>query len=192
MSFHRLAAVVMVAATGCAVGEDPTPATHVDIAFFECQVQPILDRGCAFVACHGDPARPFFVYSMSKTRQAGDALLGESLTDKELCANFYRARALAVEPAAASQLITKPTTLDGRYSQYHEGNYLFEPDGPEVRCLTAWMEGALAPEALAPPPQECRLPWRADASGQEPSCEPRRLDCEAALVGPDLPEGGGS
>ncbi|MCA9551890.1 MAG: hypothetical protein KC933_17765 [Myxococcales bacterium] len=190
MSFHRLAAAATLLVAGCATGEDPEPATHVDIAFFECQVQPILDRSCAFVACHGDPARPFFVYSMSKTRLAGDDLLGEVLTDKELCANFYRARALAVVPAAESQLITKPTTLDGLYSQYHEGNYLFEPDGPEVRCLTAWMAGALAPEELAPAPEECQLPWRVDGAGRQPSCQPRRLDCEAALRGPDLPESG--
>jgi hypothetical protein len=190
VSLRRWAALAALAAAGCSTGADPAPATHVDVAFFECQVQPILDRSCAFVACHGDPGRPFFVYSMSKTRIAGDALLGEVLTDKELCANFYRAQALAVAPAAESQLITKPTTLDGLYSQFHEGNYLFEPDGPEVRCLTAWMEGAVAPEAASPPPPECALPWRLDAEGRAPSCAPRRLDCGAALAGPDLPEAG--
>lgn len=183
-----LSLLVLLSCAGCEVGAPATLQTGLDIGFYECQVQPIVDRSCAFVACHGDPARPFFVYSMSKTRVAGDALLGERLTDKELCANFHRARALATVDPDQSQLITKPLTLEGITSQYHEGNYLFAPDGPEVRCLAAWMHGDRAPQTDSPPPEACRLPWRMDAAGLEPSCAPRNVDCEAALRGADLPE----
>ena len=183
-----LAAVTL--ALGCAVEPPTTPQGDVNLGFFGCQVQPILDRSCAFVACHGDPGRPLFAYSTSKTRIAGAALLGEPLTDKELCANFYRARALVTADPAQSQLVTKPTILDGDFSQYHGGNYLFTPDGPEVSCLTAWMRGDSAPDGDSLPPEACRLPWRLDAAGNAPTCAPRRPDCEAALAGPDLPEVG--
>lgn len=168
----------------CTVNSHVSVDTELDVAFFECDIQPIVDRSCAFVGCHGDPGRPLHIYSTSKVRIAGEALIGEQLTDKELCANFYSTAAHA-RPNAHSQLITKPTTLDGSESQYHAGNYLFRADDPESRCLLQWMKGKKTDTttvSYAPP--DCQMRWHSSRR----VCRPRKVDCEEAILGPDLPE----
>lgn len=160
----------------------------MDLGYYQCQVQPLLDRSCAFSGCHGDPARPLLGYSTSKTRIAGDDLLGEGLTDKEICANYFRTMALADTVPAESQLITKPATLDGLASQFHAGNYMFGVEDPEALCLIEWMKGAVQPSQSSLPPPACALPWRQSAAGLAPECAPRAIDCAVALAGPDLPE----
>lgn len=183
-----LSAAVFLAAAGCLDGEPTYEAQPLDVAFFECNVQPILDRSCAFTACHGDPGRPLFVYSMSKTRIAGEALRGERLTDKELCSNYFRAAAFARKEPSRSQLITKPAALDGTDSQYHAGNYLFGEGDVEARCLELWMRGTVA-EPGSPAPEACDLPWRrSTAGGSAPACEPRKVTCSEAIHDPDLPQ----
>ncbi len=183
---YRLCALLLLAA--CDNGVNPELVTDLDMGYYQCQVQPLMDRSCAFSGCHGDPARPLLVYSTSKTRIAGDELLGEGLTDKEVCANYYRVMAFAQVDPPQSQLITKPATLDGFASQFHAGNYMFGAEDPEALCLIDWMQGAVQPEQASLPPEACALPWRKSASGLAPKCTPRTIDCATALAGPDLPE----
>ena len=172
----------------CSIGQPPPDVSLLDLGYYQCNVQPIFDRSCAFTACHGNPGRPLFIYSASKTRIAGDQLIGESLTDKELCANFYRAAAFATPDPRDSQLITKPKTLDGYESQFHEGNYLFSENDPEEQCFEHWMRGGRQATGTSTASLPCHLPWRVAVDGTPATCTPRALDCESALTGPDLPE----
>lgn len=174
----------------CLDGEPPPAVGSVDLGFFQAEIQPIFDRSCAFTACHGDPGRAFFVYSMSKRRIVADELLGECLTDKELCANFSRTAAFVTADPQLSQLLTKPATLDGYASQFHEGNYLFGLEDPEARCLVRWMQGEALANSASTAPSLCELPWRAVQAARA-LCPPHVIDCEDALRGPDLPEVGG-
>ncbi len=171
-------------AFGCIESAQVPSGSNLDVAFFECNIQPIVDRSCAFVACHGDPGRPLHVYSTSKVRIAGEALIGEELTNRELCANFYSAAAHA-QPDERSQLITKPTTLDGFASQYHAGNYLFRADAPEAKCLLMWMKGEKSDTATASlSPAEYQMPWQPTRR----RCKPRTVNCETAILEDALPE----
>jgi len=185
---RRVICLAVLGLLACDTGVDPAEVVDLDLGFYECQVQPLLDRSCAFTGCHGDPARPLAVFSTSKLRIAGNELLGEGLTDKELCANYYRTMAFANEDPVQSQLITKPATLDGLTSQYHAGNYMFGPEDPEATCLIAWMRGDIQPLQASLPSEDCALPWRQSAQGLAPECTPRLVDCEAALAGPDTVE----
>lgn len=183
------AALVLCLACDTAT-ETPPAVTHLDLGYYQCQVQPIFDRSCAFTACHGDPGRALFTYSASKRRLVEEELIGEPLTDKELCSNYYRASVFVTPNPKESQLITKPETLDGYASQYHAGNYLFGEGDPEALCLQAWMEGASQPVGTSTPSVPCRLPWRTRPDGAPGACVPRGIDCDQAIHGPDLPEGG--
>lgn len=183
-----IAAGASLAAGGCSQGQSAVQVSGLDVGYFECEVQPILDRGCAFTACHGDPGRALFVYSMSKRRIVPQELIGEVLTDKELCSNYWRTASFATEDPTQSQLLTKPQTLDGLQSQYHAGNYLFGPEDAESECLRAWLDGATHSPGSTTPSAPCRLPWRIAFDGTPAACAPRRVDCDQALLGPDLPE----
>ncbi len=165
-------------------------ASDLDVGYFECQIQPIFDRSCAFTACHGDPGRALFTYSMSKRRIVDLELIGEVLTDKELCWNFYRASSFATADPEASQLITKPATLGSEGSQYHEGNYLFGALDSETRCLTSWMGGARQAVGTSTPSEACVHTWQIRLDGTPARCTPRSVDCPRAIEGPDLPEVG--
>ena len=179
--------ILLVGSAGCLDGAPP-PAADLDVGYYECQIQPIFDRSCAFNSCHGDPGRSLFVYSTSKRRIVAEQLIGEPLTDKELCWNYYRASVLTTADPRHSQLITKPATLDGYESQYHEGNYLYSAGDPEAECLSRWMLGATQAAGTSTPSDPCALPWRVAADGTRARCTPRPVDCEAAIEGPDLPE----
>jgi len=170
--------------TGCSTIPE-VQDTNLDVGFFECNIQPIMNRGCAFNSCHGNAARPLAIYSPAKMRSLGDELIGEFLTDYELCSNFYRT--IAFTQATPSQLITKPATLSGEASQYHAGNYLFSSDDQEAQCLKLWMEGEKHPAGLELFPDEhCRMKWRTYNQGKVKSCTPRQIDCRQVIKEPDV------
>ncbi len=168
----KLRVLLFPLAIACAKAPPEPSLEGLDVAYFECNVQPIFDRSCAFPSCHGDPGRPLFVYSTSKTRIVANELLGEPLTDDELCSNYHRASAFA-RADGKSQLITKPSTLDAEHSEFHEGNYLFGPADPETSCLEGWMQGTTQTSSVP----SCALPWRLDDRGLPATCSPRALDC---------------
>ncbi|MBI4815353.1 MAG: hypothetical protein HY791_03805 [Deltaproteobacteria bacterium] len=169
----------------CDGSEPPrVDVSGLDPGFFECEIQPILDRECAFSGCHGDPGRALFVYSMSKRRELGAESIGDPLTDREVCSNFYRTASFSADPVESSQLITKPATLSTARSLFHEGNYMFGAEDVEASCFRAWLSGELHQVGEAKePPLDCRLPWRVAADGHHPKCQPRPLDCARVLGG---------
>jgi len=166
---------------GCVENETGEPLPALDLAYFECGVQPLLDRDCSFPACHGDPGRPLFTYSTSKTRSLGDLLRGAPLTDYELCSNFISARNFAA--STPSQLLTKPMIRAGEGSLHHVGAYFFAADSIEAECLSGWLAGeGWIPGVAGAQPERCNFAWRARPEGGFPDCSPRTLACEQVLV----------
>ena len=174
-----VAALLWVA--GCAVEDaEATFAPDLDPAFFAAYVDPVLARECSTPACHGDPARPLRLFSVSKSRATPDLLDGD-LTDEELCANFRNARgfALAGDPDA-SLLLSKPCYLEDG-GTWHGGGYHFGVDSKEYQCLAAWIGGEraeFATDGTAQPKAICDMAWNIDASGLPVRWAARPLRCE--------------
>lgn len=131
------------------------PLATLDESFYRCRVQPIFDRSCSQLACHGTEDRPLRTYSRVKWRMnplwrgthnsGGNA----ALTAEEWCRNFSSARLFAEGDAASSQLLTQPLspTLGGLA---HAGYTLFyDTSDPDYQTIRQWLEGASLPSCDA-------------------------------------------
>lgn len=132
----------------------PAPETTRDLPrldedFFRCRVQPVLDRGCDQMACHGtDTGRPLRVYSRLSwrlpARFSGSDTRDSTapLSSMEWCRNFDSARSFATSDPAASELVRQPLEpLAGGLA--HTGIHLFaDTADAEYRVLLDWLSGA--------------------------------------------------
>jgi hypothetical protein len=132
--------------TGCV--ENTPAAVFGDEPFFRCNVQPVLDRSCSAIACHGDAKRPFHVFTRNRLRLAyeGEDLI-LPLTDAELAANFDNARAFLDVPAEDSWLVRKPLA-QAAGGWFHLGDHLFgggdvwlAVDDPDFQTILSWARG---------------------------------------------------
>jgi len=140
-----------VALSACVQANPPVALDAPDADAFDCLVEPVLARRCAFVACHGDPARPFRVYAPNRTRLGlpGDALAAP-LEPEERDANYQMAAGFAQPTAGYDEplLVEKPLSarLGGAYhggAETFGGGDVFESlDDPELALLRAWIAGA--------------------------------------------------
>jgi len=140
------------AASGCGTGAGKPSESRtlepLDESFYRCRVQPIFDRSCAQLACHGAEDRPLRTYSRLKWRidplrrgthmNDGNA----ALTADEWCRNYDSARAFATSDAAGSELLTQPLrpAVGGLT---HAGYTLFwDTSDDDYQTLREWLEGA--------------------------------------------------
>ena len=127
----------------------------LDESFYRCRVQPIFDRSCSQLACHGTEDRPLRTYSRVKWRiepawrgthnSGGDA----ALTGEEWCRNLTSARLFGDGDPAASQLLTQPLSpsLGGLA---HAGYTLFyDTADPDYQTILQWLGGASLPSCDA-------------------------------------------
>lgn len=145
-------------ANACGSDWGRPPATRalpaLDERFFRCRIQPIYDRSCAQVACHGTEDRPLRTYGRSKWRinpaWRGNHVDGPpALTAEEWCRNFSSTRAFAAGDPASSQLLTQPLSpsLGGLA---HAGYTLFfDTSDPDYQTIRQWLEGASLPSCDA-------------------------------------------
>ena len=195
--------VVALALAGCpdlgpsAQGSGAENLEPLDLDYYRCNVQPVLDRSCSFLDCHGDPGvmpRPFTVFSPSKLRALGASAIGSPLSDYELCMNFNGSRALATGTAKNSLLLSKPLRPD-QSGTFHVGGYPFSRESLEYACLIAWLQGETQPtgdgaDGAGELLESCRFSWRG-SGGDLPLCEPHPLDCAAVIqIGPGGDGGG--
>jgi len=140
---------------GC-TSDEPEPSLTqalpgLDENYFRCNVQPIYDRLCSQLGCHGTEERPLRIYARVKWRikesrrgtHNGDGVDG--LTDLEWCRNFDGSRAFATDVTTDSQLLTQP--LDpGEGGLAHAGYTLF-PDDQDAgyQTIRDWLDGATLP-----------------------------------------------
>jgi len=138
---------------GCAIdtGSDSASLPDVDYAYFVQRVQPILERRCAFFACHGSRDRAFQVYQETRLREILDPHpLFEAplpLTDSELERNFRHTSGMlyGFKDPEDSLLFSKPLATGTR----HAGATLFggpdvfiDRNDPDYQTLLEWARGA--------------------------------------------------
>jgi hypothetical protein len=142
----------------------------LDDGYFKCNVEPILDRDCSMVGCHGtETGRALRVYSRGRLRHAG-----ETISDPALCAgsgslggctgsvscpctgkhspvewqrNYDAARGFALD--AAGQPIPAGMEATSDLIQQpvvggkaHTGIHLFTMSDPEFNTLKTWLGSA--------------------------------------------------
>jgi hypothetical protein len=142
--------LVLIAISLAACIENPPRAISLDRKYFECQVQPVLDKSCSQNACHGDARRPFHVFARNRMRVVGTNVQRDlPLSTEELDANFTNALGFASpDDPPKSWLLMKP--LDERAGGYfHRGQDLFggddvfvSTDDPDYERLLGWISGA--------------------------------------------------
>lgn len=146
----------------------PAPLPALDLSYFQCEVQPVLERGCGMLGCHGtETDRAFRLYARGRLRhseqvpQASTCLGGgmkdlaaegtatvmclgwSRLTASEWRLNFDNARAFGLGAAtvADNELLTQP--LAGN-AKAHAGVKPFTLTDPAYLKLKAWLAGATA------------------------------------------------
>lgn len=154
---------------GTTTGKPPTTATlpALDDNYFRCNVEPILDKKCSMLGCHGtETGRALRVYARARLRNAPDmfsssncagTLSGASCTGSNSCPceaghsptewqrNYDSARGFGLDangnPLAdqsQSDLIAQPV-VGGKA---HAGIHLFRTTDPEYSTLLNWLNGA--------------------------------------------------
>lgn len=147
--------------------EGPSPLPSLDLNFYKCRVQPVVDLTCAMIGCHGkEQGRPYFAYARARLR-ADEPVCGgicnqdcgtmvsaqvvssanhhcsgrAPLTVLEWTRNFDNARATLVGVAPAeAELLTQP--LAGN-SFAHAGVKVFQDtNDPRYQTLLQWLSGA--------------------------------------------------
>jgi hypothetical protein len=143
----------------------------LDFDYFRCNVEPILDRKCALLGCHGtEQGRALRVYARARKRLAGQllenpacgpgatpsdgcdgadaCLCAAPLTDAELHRNHDAARGFAMDGQGKPLL---PTKLDKSQllalpvvgsKLAHGGVQLFVKDDADYSTLKNWLGGA--------------------------------------------------
>jgi len=59
---------------GCQ-GDECGPIADLDMDFYKCNVEPIFDRSCAMLGCHGSEMRPLRIYARGRLRNDEDLTL---------------------------------------------------------------------------------------------------------------------
>ncbi len=119
----------------------PSPS----MAEFQCAVQPVLIRACAYAACHGDAARRFRLFAPHRLRLAGTET--GALSSAEVVANYQATRGFLQTGSNDALLLRKP--LDEEAGGYYHvgaelfgGGDVFESTGdPDYRTIAAWIDG---------------------------------------------------
>ncbi|MEZ4464401.1 MAG: putative metal-binding motif-containing protein [bacterium] len=177
-----LAALPVVAAftPGCGEVENPAEAEVVlDAEFYAAFVDPILARGCATLACHGNTDRPLHLFSVSRLRATGRDGVDTELTDAELCRNLAAVSGFA-DPARPldSLVLAKPLYLEDG-GTWHGGGYHFGPGDAEYACLVRWLRGERATaDSDGRLVDGCTLDWNLAGSGEPVVPTRRNLVCD--------------
>jgi hypothetical protein len=144
--------------------EGPIPLPDLDLDFYKCKVEPIFDRGCAMMGCHGtaagDTTRQFQVFARGRrrnTQQVPAMCLDQGMqdlakgsgtimcygwsahTDAEWQNNFNSARAqmVGVQNPDDCDLLAQPLT------KAHTGVHLWQSKSdPDYMTISSWLMGA--------------------------------------------------
>jgi hypothetical protein len=149
--------------------EGPVNLPDLDMNFYKCKVEPIVDRGCAFMNCHGtETGRAYKVYARGRLRRdqmvpppGGYSCLDNgatvplkqgigtdmcegwfSHTTEEWQSNYDNARFFMVglQPSQADQSDMIAQPMYG--GKAHAGVHLFKQGDAEYQTLHDWLSGA--------------------------------------------------
>ncbi len=154
----RLAVLITLVTSACAVEDAPLPRPEVDRVAFECAVQPVLARECSMPACHGNPARRLRVLAPGRMRLAAEltkafaqqppsdhaAGYHPALTSVEVDENFAQARSMIVtgQPVQDCPLLDRPLAVAAGGIYHAEGGDIFpSTSSADYLTLRKWIEG---------------------------------------------------
>jgi hypothetical protein len=138
----------------------------LDVNFFKCRVEPVLDRSCAAAGCHGSASRALRIFARGRIRNsetvtltpAGGSPMTVNLatacngtidnvcavghTATEWQANYDSARVFAIGLSSpdSSELLAQPARGDTTYA--HAGRKLLDPQGTDYAAVRQWLAGA--------------------------------------------------
>jgi len=124
---------------------DPGGLAALDEPTFRCAVEPILQRECSYLGCHGREGMPLRLYGVGALRlEEGKTSAGRArpLSDGEQHANFLSALGQSFHtPAPRNQLVLKG--LPSRAGGYaHVGGVIWSGlDDPRVQIILGWLSG---------------------------------------------------
>jgi hypothetical protein len=142
--------------------EGPVALPDLDMEYYKCNVEPIFDRGCGMMGCHGTEAgRPYKVYSRGRLRHSEqvpamcldqgpqDLAKGNGTvmcygwaphTQYEWQSNYDNARVfmVGVTDPKQSELVMQPK-IGGKA---HAGVHLFKEGDADYNTIVAWLGGA--------------------------------------------------
>ncbi len=155
-----------IGTTVCKPSEGPVQLPSLDLDYFKCNVQPILQRDCAMMGCHGtDTGRPFRDYARGRWRnneivnrtgtcipQTGTVNLQTAGSGTVMCEgwlphtqaewkkDFDSARSFMLDAATPEDsLMLKMPTVGGLP---HIDIKLFDSSAPAYATLRSWLGGA--------------------------------------------------
>lgn len=156
--------------------EGPVPLPELDMEFYKCNVEPIFDRGCAMIGCHGtEVGRAFKVYARGRLRhnetvpQVSSCPIGPQMvnladegsgtvmcvgwsphTEAEWQQNYDNARAfmVGVQNPEDCELLAQPV-IGGKA---HAGVHLFSKSDTDYQTILKWLNGTKLGSACDPGP----------------------------------------
>ena len=142
----------------------------LDFGYFQCNVEPILDRKCSMIGCHGtEQGRAFRVYARGRLRHAGEMLADAALcggqvasagctgsiscpctakhTTTEWQLNYDSARGFAIDdmgnPITAAMADTSELIAQPVVGgKAHAGIHLFKKGDPDYQAIHTWLTSA--------------------------------------------------
>lgn len=143
--------MLLALAAGCAPRNGPSPSSDPgDPTVFKEKAQPVIQRRCAFLGCHGRPDLPLRLFAVDYARiptgGPGVALDVRNLSSEELTRN-QSALAVRVDGRAtnATTLLRKvcATAIGGE--AHATGDVIFTSrSDPDYQALCAWAQTAAA------------------------------------------------
>ena len=164
---------------GTDAGKPPTgpiDLPNLDLDYYKCKVEPILDKSCAMMGCHGNEVgRPFKLYARGRLRHS------EMVPGAPSCPNSSTLRDLQKEGSGTAMCLgwskhtaaewqqnydnarsfmvglTNPDDSDllaqVRYGgKAHTGVHFFQQADPDYQTIAAWLSGAKLGTTCDPSP----------------------------------------
>lgn len=160
-----------LAACGTTANKPAEAATlpALDVDYYKCEIEPIFDRTCSMLGCHGTDSRPLRTYSRGRFRNVAESVVnpcpGGGMTPLSECIgsiecgcwmsphttsewqrNYDAARGFGLDAQGSpladmeqSELIQQAMEEGGKA---HAGIKLFKSGDVEHQKIKSWLEGA--------------------------------------------------
>ena len=145
------ALLAAVALSGCPGPDNPyLPYPEPDYDEYVANVQPIVERSCSNLGCHGDLGRRLTFYTVEYLRAEpavpGAPLDPDRLTTAELGWNYdsLRARLIDEESADEARVLLKNLDPEAGGIVHADGEVVwYATDAPDYVAFRAWIETGL-------------------------------------------------
>jgi hypothetical protein len=156
---RALALALALCLVGCDDLAAPEPFGALDRPYFDCQVQPVLTKLCAGLACHGDAGRYYTLFTRNRLRYGvTEEERGSTLQPLERDYNFTSSLAYVDFRSPDESLLLMKPLDEAAGGYFHRGAEIFaggdvfaSRDDRELEKLAEWVRGATAePDCIEP------------------------------------------